>query len=104
MTVLNDPGRSCTHEDAPGRYRPVLAVRDLARSGEAGRLRQNAGLSHAVMAAGLRTSRSLFTDLENGRRQPGPRLAARYLRVLQGLRNHDEVSRELAAQERQLAG
>lgn len=104
MTALNSPERPCTHEDAPGRQRPVLAVRDLIASGEAKRLRQAAGLSQAAMAAALDITREAFYRAENGRRRPGPGFAARYARVLAGLANHDQVSRELAAQEHLEAG
>lgn len=48
------------------------------------------------MAAGLGISRNVFTGLENGKWPPGRDLAVRYLRVLRGLANHDQVSRELA--------
>lgn len=73
-------------------------LRDLIRSGEAGRLRQGAGISQETMAAGLGIARRSLGQIENGRAAPGLALAASYMRVLRGLRNHEAVSRELAQQ------
>lgn len=54
----------------------------------------------STMGAALGITRQAFWAVETGYSRPGPALAARYLRVLRGLANHDEVRRELARGER----
>lgn len=56
------------------------------------------------MAAGLGITKGALANIEAGRRVPGCPLSARYARVLRGLANHDEVSREPAVQEHLEAG
>lgn len=84
----------------PGRHQPAAALRDLTRTGEARRLREAAGISRGTMGAALGITRQAFWSVEAGRYPPGRDLAVRYLRVLRGLANHDEVRRELAREER----
>jgi transcriptional regulator with XRE-family HTH domain len=85
----------------PAPPNPSSALRDLMRSGEAGRLRSSAGISQATMAAGLGISRQRLSRLECGYgSSPGLAFAGRWLRVLRGLANHEAVTRELAAQRR----
>jgi DNA-binding XRE family transcriptional regulator len=74
----------------------TVVIAALVRSGEAGRLRQSAGISQETMAAGLGITRGFFSRVENGRQRPGRFLAFRYLRVLRGLARHEAVTRELA--------
>jgi DNA-binding XRE family transcriptional regulator len=76
---------------------PFAALRDLILSGEAGRLRQSAGISQATLAAGLGIARKNLSAMENGR-LPSRRygIGLRYLRVLRGLANHEAVTRETA--------
>jgi DNA-binding XRE family transcriptional regulator len=84
-----------TEDMAPN---PSAVLRDLIRSGEAGRLREAAGLSQATMAAGLGVSRKALSRIENGHIRT-PRyldFAGRYLRVLQGLARHEAVTEEMA--------
>lgn len=80
----------------------TAALRDLIRSGEARRLRKDARIRATVMAAVLGISPAHLANIEAGRRIPpaGTALAASYARILRGLANHDEVSRELAREER----
>ena len=87
----------------PPRHQPAAALRDLIRAGEARRLREAAGISTATMGAGLGITRKAFWAVETGHFAAGPALAARYLRVLRALANHDEVSRELARDTEQAA-
>ena len=79
---------------------PSSALRDLIRSGQAGRLRQSAGISQKTMAEGLGVARKNFSKIENGRYPRNLAFAARYLRVLRGLARHEAVTREMAAQRR----
>lgn len=78
----------------------------MTRTGEARRLRKAAGISGKAMAAVLGISPGYLANIESGRRLPlaGSALAASYGRVLRGLANHEQVSRELAREERPRAG
>lgn len=90
----------------PARHQPAAALRDLIRSGEARRLRLAAGVRARTVAAALGISKSYFANIEAARRipPPGSALEASYTRILRGLANHAQVSRELAAGERLRAG
>ena len=80
---------------------PSAILRDLIRSGEAGRLRAHAGISQVTMAAGLGIDRARLSRFENGGRYPRDLdFAARWLRVLRGLARHEAVTREIAASRR----
>ena len=73
-------------------------LRELTRSGEAGRLREACGFSQEAVAGALGIAKGTLWDLEHGRYSyPDLAVSARYMRVLRALRNHDEVTRELAA-------
>ncbi|HEV2452208.1 MAG TPA: helix-turn-helix transcriptional regulator [Streptosporangiaceae bacterium] len=76
---------------------PASVLGDLIRSGEAGRLREAAGISQATMAGGLGIARMTLCRVENRQQRPGRFLAGRWLRVLRGLANHEAVTKELAA-------
>jgi DNA-binding XRE family transcriptional regulator len=75
---------------------PSSVLRDLIRSGEAGRLRQAAGISQVTMAAGLGIARANFSAMENGRMPQRYGIGPRYLRVLRGLARHEAVTEEMA--------
>lgn len=79
---------------------PSAVLRDLIRSGEAGRLREAAGISQTTMAKGLGIARKNLSAMENGRMPQRYGIAGRYLRVLRGLANH-EAATEPAALSRQ---
>lgn len=82
---------------------PSAVLRDLIRSGEAGRLREAAGISQVTMAAGLGIARKNFSAMENGRLPQRYGIGPRYLRVLRGLARHEAVTAEMAATERRAA-
>ena len=73
----------------------TAALRDLARSGEAGRLRRDAGISQRTMARALGVSSPAMSAAEMGRGPFPWHRAPGWLRVLRGLANHEAVSDEL---------
>jgi DNA-binding XRE family transcriptional regulator len=73
---------------------PLPELDTLITSGEARRLREDAGIAAATMADALGVTRNWFSRVERGDALPSRHLGPRYLRVLQGLARHEQAWQE----------
>ena len=71
----------------------LLAATDLRA------LRRRCGLSGAVIAAAIGVNRCQVADWEAGRRRPAGPGGIRYMRIIAALSAHDDITRQLDAEE-----